>query len=64
MDYFVRVAEIFREIGDLKKLLDIPKCKRLRNHSKFLQMIFIRKQPKRIIPQTKPMFIILMTFGV
>ena len=61
MDFCVCCAEIFPEIRDLKKLLDILKCKKLRKHLTILEMKFFRNHPERNLAQ---MFIILMLFGL
>ena len=64
LDGTVQSAEIFPEIGELKKLLDILRSKRVRKTLKYLLTKSIPNHQKRIMQQTKLMFIILMTFGV
>ena len=54
----------FPERRDLKKLLGVLRCKRVRKTLKFLETKFTPNYQKRIMSQTKQTFITLMTFGV
>ena len=64
LDYSLRGAEIFPDRGELKKLLDILRSEWVRKIIKYLLTKFIPNHLKRIISQTKLMFIISRTFGV